>query len=298
MLANTILDLLKSIAGNRCRVVLAAKMSGPMTASAPSTLAWEPLTPRGVAAFAHAPLSRLLLVQSIFALLAAASVAWFLYDGCFPLVRKAIHHLPAAGEIRSRQLDLSGDSPQLLAEGRFLAFDIDSNHSGQIRSTADVQIEFGRETVRVFSLLGYAEFPYPPGWIISFNRTELEPLWGAWAAEILLAAAAATMIGLLLSWALLATIYFWPVWVYGYFTNRDLNFRASWKLSGAALLPGALLMAAVIFFYDFGALDWVQLGFAFGAHFVLGWIYLFVSLPFTPPIAATSPGGNPFVPRN
>jgi hypothetical protein len=251
-----------------------------------------------VAAFAHAPFSRLLLVQFILALLAATSVAWFLYDGCFPTIREAIHNLPAAGEIRSGQLELSNDSPQLLAEGRFLAFDLDSNHSGQIYSTADVQIEFGGETIRVFSMLGYAEFQYPPGQIILFNRTELEPLWGAWAAEILLAAAAATLVGLLLSWAALATIYFLPIWVFGYFTSRDLNFRASWKLSGAALMPGALLLAAAIFFYDFGALNLVQFSFVFGAHFVLGWIYGFVSLPFTPRIATASPGGNPFVPRN
>jgi len=269
-----------------------------MTASAPSTFAWEPLTPRGVAAFAHAPFSRLLLVQFIFALLAAASVVWFLYDGCFPTLRAAIQNLPVAGEIRSGQLDLSGNSPQLLAEGRFLAFDIDSNHSGQIHSTADVQIEFGRETIRVFSLLGYAEFPYPPSQIILFNRTELEPLWGAWTAEILLVAAAATAIGLLLSWAGLATIYFLPIRVSGYFTNRDLNFRASWKLSGAALMPGALLMAAAIFCYDFGALNLVQFSFVFGAHFVLGWIYLSVSLLFTPRITTASPRENPFRPRN
>jgi hypothetical protein len=269
-----------------------------MTASAPSSFAWEPLTPRGVAAFAHAPFSRLLLMQFILALLAATSVAWFLYDGCFPIMREAIHNLPAAGEIRSGQLDLSSHSPQLLAEGRFLAFDIDSNHSGQIHSTADVQIEFGGETIRVFSLLGYAEFQYPPGQIILFNRTELEPLCGAWTAEILLVAAATIIVGLLLSWAALATIYFLPVWVSGHFTNRDLDFCASWKLSGAALMPGALLIAAAIFFYDLGALNFVQLGFVFCAHFVLGWIYLFVSLPFAPRIATASPKGNPFGPSN
>jgi hypothetical protein len=262
------------------------------------TFAWEPLTPRGVAAFARAKFSRLLLVQFIFALLAAASVAWFLYDGCFPILRAAIQNLPAAGQIRFGRLDWSGASPQSLAAGRFLAFDVDPDHSGQIQSTADFQIEFGRETVRIFSLLGYEDFQYPSGQIFSFNRTDLGPLWGAWSAEILLAAAAATVIVLLLIWWILAAIYFLPVWVLGFFANRDLNFRSSWKLSGAALMPGALLMATAIFFYDFGEVSLVQFGFVFGAHFVLGWIYLFVSLPFAPSIAAASPKGNPFVPRN
>ena len=104
----------------------------------------------------------------------------------------------------------------------------------------------------------------------------------------------ATAIGLLASWWLLATIYFLPVWLLGFFVNRDLDFRASWKLSGAALMPGALLMAAGILLYDFGAVDLVQFGFIFGAHFVLGWIYLFVSLLFVPGISTVQPKGNPF----
>jgi hypothetical protein len=264
-----------------------------MNAAGNATFAWEPLTPRGVAAFAHAGLGRLLLVQMIVALLAAVSVAWFFHDSVFPVLHAAIDNLPATGEIRSAQLDWRGDSPKLLAEGRFLALDVDLDHSGKINSTADVQIEFGREDVWPSALLGYTEIPYPSGVIISCNRTELEPLWGAWHAVILFLAAAAAIIGLLASWWLLATLYFLPVWLLGFFVNRDLNFWRSWKLSGAALLPGALLMAADILLYDLGVVDLVQFGFIFGAHFVLGWIYLFVSLLFVPGIPATSPK-NPF----
>ena len=266
-----------------------------MSAPAKSTFAWEPLTPRGVAAFARAGFSRLLLVQFIVALLGAASVAWFFDDGCFPAIDAAIKNLPAAGEIRSGKLDWHGDSPQLLAEGRFLALDVDLNHSGQIHSTADVQIEFGKDSIRIFSLLpGYSEIFYVPDRPAPFNRTELEPLWGAWEMDILFIAAAAVTAGLLLSWWTLATLYFLPVWLLGFFTNRKLNFRASWKLSGAALMPGALLMAAGILLYHFGFLDLVSLGFVFAVHFALGWIYLFLSQLFLPRIVEAQPGGNPF----
>ena len=259
----------------------------------------EPFTPRGVAAFARAKFSRLVLVQLVFALIAAATVVWFLDNSCFPAIRAAIHNLPDAGEISSGKLDWRGGSSQMLAEGNVLAFDVDLNHSGQIHSTsADFQIEFGKESVRVFSLLGYVDFFYPPDRFAPFNRTDLEPLWGAWAAEILFIAAAATVIGLLSSWWLLSTLYFLPVWILGFFANRDLNFRASWKLSGAALLPGALLMGAGIFLYGFGFLNLVSFGFVFAAHFVLGWIYLFVSLVFLPQISEAKPKANPFKPRN
>ncbi len=268
-----------------------------MSEPAESTFAWEPLTPRGVAAFARATLSRLLLVQFIVALVAAASVVWYLDDGCFPVVSAAIQNLPAAGEIRSGKLDWRGDSPQLLAEGRVLAFDVDTNHSGQIHSTADVQIEFGQDSIRIFSLLpGYSEIFYLPDRVAPFNRMDLEPLWGAWAAEILFIAGAAATAGLLVSWWLLATAYFLPVWLLGFFANRDLNLRASWKLSGAALLPGALLLAAGIALYTAGLLDLVALGFVFAAHFALGWIYLFLGQLFLPRIPGTKPKSNPFKP--
>src|SRR6516162_7860135 len=151
----------------------------------------EPLTPRGVAAFARAGLSRLLLAQFIVALLAASTVVWFLHSSCFPTVRAAIRQLPASGAIDSGKLDWRGGSPQLLAEGKILAFDVDLKHAGQIHSPADVQIEFGRDSIRIYSLFGYTDFFYVADRTSPFNRTDLEPLWGAWAAEILFLAGAA-----------------------------------------------------------------------------------------------------------
>jgi hypothetical protein len=255
----------------------------------------EPFTPRGVAAFARAKFKRLLLAQFIFAAVAAFTVAWFFCEYCFPTIQAAIENLPPDSQISSGALDWHGDSLSQLAEGRFVAFDVDISHSGQFRSPADLQIEFGHETIRIFSLFGYADFYYPPGEVISFNRTELGPLWKAWRAEILFFIIIAVIIGLLLSWWILATVYFLPMWLSGYFTNRDLDLRASWKLSGAALLPGALLMIAGILFYGLG-LPLVTFLFIFGAHFVLGWLYLFFGLVFLSRSSTANPKGNPFKP--
>ena len=41
-----------------------------------------------------------------------------------------------------------------------------------------------------------------------------------------------------------AAVYFLPAWILGFFTDRDLNLRAGWKLSGAALMPGATTIAS------------------------------------------------------
>jgi hypothetical protein len=258
--------------------------------------AWEPLTPRGVAGFARASSNRLFLAQFLVALLAAAAVVWFLHHAWFPTVRQAILHLPDEGEVRAGKLDWRGDSPRLLAEGTFLAFSVDLNHSGELRSPAQVQVEFGKQNFFVRSLLGYVELDYPARRIVAFNREELGPWWDAWQPPLLGLAAVGVVAGLMIAWFVLATVYTLPVWVLVLFANRDLKPVECWRLAGAALLPGALLMVLGILLYDFGVVDLVGLGFITTGHLVLGWIYLFISPLFLPrTMAAKATGKNPFL---
>ena len=264
-----------------------------MSETAQPLVVWDFLTPRGVAAFAGARPGRLLLVQFVAALIAAGAVVWFIGNNCFPVIGTAIQKLPGSGEINSGKLDWMGDSPESLAQGRFLALEVDLDHSGQI-NTSDLQIEFGRQSIRIFSLFGYMDFAYPQGYIIAFNRNELEPLWGAWAAELLLVSAAATVIFLLLSWWLLAGVYVLPLRVFAFYTNRKLNFRQGWSMASAALLPGALLMTVAVLFYSVGLLNLLSFLFAFVAHFIVGWIYLFLSVIFIHPAPDVTTQGNPF----
>src|SRR5205809_700644 len=102
-------------------------MTAPAETLAP---AWQPLTPRGVAAFARAPWWRLLLVQFLFAITVGAAAMWFLHTGWYPTIREAIRHLPDQSEIRAGRLAWTNASPQLLAEGHFLALSVDLNHTG------------------------------------------------------------------------------------------------------------------------------------------------------------------------
>jgi hypothetical protein len=136
---------------------------------------------------------------------------------------------------------------------------------------------------------------YPAGWIVAFNRTELEPLWGAWRSALLLGAMAATAIGLLLCWWMLAALYSPLVRLLALYGDRELDWAACWRLSGAALMPGAVLMIAALAIYGFGWMDLVALMFMFGMHWVVGWSYLIAGL-----MAARSPGvvrrKNPFTP--
>src|SRR5262245_8968620 len=116
--------------------------------------AWLPLTPRGVAAFARASLGRLLLVEFIFALIAAAVVIWFLQETWCPSVRQAIRRLPVEGTIRRGHLTWRGDSPANLAGNQFLNLTVDLWHEGGVGNESHLSLEFGRSDIRVRSLLG------------------------------------------------------------------------------------------------------------------------------------------------
>jgi hypothetical protein len=255
--------------------------------------AWLPLTPRGVAAFARAKPGRLLLIQFLVAVLTAVSVVWFLNQAWLPVVSEAIGQLPAEGQIRRSQLTWRGDSPVRLAGNRFLSLAVDLWHEGNLGNESDLSLELGRVNARIRSLLGYTECPYPADWTIALNRAELEPWWGARQPWLLAGAAAATVLGLLLSWALLATIYSLPVWLLAFFTNRDLNWCESRRLAGAALMPGALIMTLAMVAYGLGLIDLVKLGAGLVFHFLVGWLYLFFSTLFLPRGTLRSPK-NPF----
>lgn len=260
-----------------------------------STIAWQPLTPRGVAAFARANLRRLFLMEFIVAVLAAATVIWFLHEVWFPTVRAAIHELPAQGEVRQSKLAWRGDSPVHLAGDRFLAIVVDLNHEAEVGREADVSVEFGQRECRIYSLLGYVAVNYPADWMIALNQAELEPWWGAWEPAILAGAGTLVVLGLMASWALLAVLYSLPARLAAFFANRELNWRAGWRLASAALMPGALVLTAAIFLYGVSMLDFVRLGICAALHFVIGWIYLFASPLFLPRHpAAPIIKGNPF----
>ncbi len=270
-------------------------MTPPTTDSA--EIAWEPLTPRGVAAFGQARLSRLLLVQLLIALLAGAVTAWFVQRNWAPVISAAIAQMPAEGIIRGGQLDWPGASPVRLGEGHFLALAVDLKHEGQARSPAHVQAEFGERDVKLMSLLGYISVPYPRGYALGFNRSDLAPWWGAWRPALLALVVIGVALGLMCVWALLATAYSVPVSLVALFADRALGWRGSWRLSGAALMPGAIVFTCACILYGLGALDLVQLGIAWALHLVIGWVYLPLAIWNTPRVPGTDAAtSNPFTP--
>lgn len=273
----------------------AGKTSGE-AGGAPAPLlpiAWQPLTFRGVAAFAEAKLGRLLLVQFVVALLTAGTIGWFLSIHWFPSVRKAIRQLPDTGAIRAGQLTTPLATAARLVETRYLSIAVDAKDSGVASSLADLRVEFHRTNFAVCAFAGCVRRPYATDATMQFSRSEVESWWGAWQPMLFGFAALAVVAGLFASWLVLATLYFPVAWIIAYFKDRRLTPRGAWKLASAALLPGALLVCVGIVLYGLGVADLLRLLVLWLAHFVVGWVYL-VMAPFRLPYVTAKVAANPF----
>ena len=256
---------------------------------------WQPLTPRGVAAFCNARIGRLLVVQLIFASLVAASVIWFLASVWFPIIREAMSQLPDTGFIQNEQLRSPRVSTDPLTENRYLAFVMDVDSVGTPRLATDLRVEFNRHSFALCSLLGCLTFNYPKDSTIQFNRPELESWWGAWQLVIYWLVGLSVIVWLFVTWFVLASLYCPLVRICAFFKDRQLTLVGSWKLSAAALLPAALMAAGTIVLYGLGMIDLIGFLILWVLHLVMGWIYLFFSTLRLPRTSdARLPVRNPF----
>jgi hypothetical protein len=166
----------------------------------------------------------------------------------------------------------------VLAESRFLTLAVDLTHTGAARSPSHLQVEFGQTDLRICSVLGCSQVLYPLSYKVGFNFQELKPWWGAWAPIISALVFIGAVLGLMVSWEILATISCLPAWMLALYSDRELTLAGSWRLAGAALVPGALVMTLAIILYGLAQLDLLRLISAFALHFLIGWAYLILGV--------------------
>lgn len=266
--------------------------------TSPLPAAWQPLTPRGVAAFSGATIGRLMTIQTAVAVLVTATVLWFLNTTWFPTIREAIRQLPETGQIQNQELTSPRTATTPLAETRWIAFVTDISDAGTPNLPTDLRIIFHRRHVALCGLLGCLNVAYPKGRTIPFSQLELESTWGAWEPFIYTVIGLGTMLWLFACWFALSTFYGPVVRIYAFFKDRQITVAGSWRLSAAALLPAALMTGIGIVLYGLGIIDLIGFLVLFALHFPVGWAYLFAS-PLRLPRAsdaATLPKQNPFTP--
>lgn len=257
----------------------------------------QPLTFGGVAAFAEASVFRFLGVQLAVALAVAAGVVWGFLWAWDPVLTEAIMQLPEQGEIRGGRLQWEAPSRARLAENSFLTIAADLTGTGQFGTASDLQVVFHGDHVRLGSLLGYLPVPYPHGWIMALNRTELEPWWGAWKTPLTAGIAAGVVVSLWTVWSLLAFPYGWVVRVVAFYADRKVTKSSAWRVAAAAQWPGALLLGAAIMAYSLHHLNLIQLLWAWVVHILLSWLFVIASPFRLPRLASASPfrkSQNPF----
>ncbi len=257
------------------------------------TQAWQPFTPRGVAAFAGATLTRLVLVQITVAALVALALLWFLRVAWLPVIADAIQNLPEIGGIQNGELTFGASSPVRLAGNAHLGIVVDVDGVRGPGYIADVEFAFERTQFVVRGPLGDWPWPYAREYGFSLNRLELEPAWGAWRGPLLTLIVLITIVTLFLSWWGLALLYLPLLKFITFFADRGVTWRGAWRVSAAALLPGASLVAVALILYAFGAIDLFRFGLLYVLHAVAGLIFVFTSPLFLPKIPQNHPR-NPF----
>lgn len=258
---------------------------------APRPRAWQPFTPRGIAAFGPASFGRLFAFQVLVALLAGGAVVWFLWTVWFPIARESIQNLTGEGKIAVGNLELPGHGMQRLVTNRFLTLAIDVDSARRHDYSADVFAVLRRSHVDVCSLFGCGALPYPTR-ESAFTRLELEAQWGAWQPFLLGIAGITVAFAVLFSWWMLATLYFLFARLLGFFQDRDLTLGGSWRLCSAALLAGTVFLLLGIGGYGLGVVDLIPLLLMAALHVVIPWA-LIVFAVFALPRAVPKPA-NPF----
>lgn len=260
--------------------------------------AWQPFTFRGVAAFAEAPWRRLFVAQALTALLFAVCVVWFFAHCYAPVITEEIQKLPDGAHVTGGQL--AGVPGLEITETRLLSIAVTAEENADLDQSADVQIALRKDRLEISSILssalGSLEFYYLKQSAVDLSRSRLEPLWGAWLPVLLVAGGITVAAGVWLLWAVLAWVYTSVAKLAAWFCNRQLTWPGAWRLSCAALLPGAVLMAAGVVCYG---LQWVDVfGFGYFAivHFLVGWVYLLGAPVFVPRLTAVPMTRNPFNP--
>ncbi len=256
--------------------------------------AWQPFTPRGVAAFGFATFTRVFLVQGTVAALVGFTLIWALRAAWVPVITEAIQQLPETGIIKRGELSLTNQSAQRLAENSHLAVVIDLDGTREAGHVADVEVAFEKKRVVLRGPLGAWWREYGSEYQFSFNRPELTPWWDARRWTFLALLAIALAVSVFASWWSLALLYVPLVKFIAFFADRAVTWGGAWRVAAAALLPGACLVALGLLLYGSGVIPLFQFGLLYALHLVAGLVFVITSPFFLPKISTLPDLKNPF----
>ena len=260
----------------------------------------QPFSPAGVAAFATRPPWQVAAwwLAALVAAVAVIRLAWLsTWEAALEEASRALP--PAAGAVVGGRLAWSNAAPVLtLHGGPFLGVAVCPDDPTARGRTADVQLVLHREGFAFGSLLGTLSLPYPPALRLPLDPVTTPGSWAGWRGPVRNAVTLAAVVALPAGWALLTLLYTPSIWLWCRVLGREASFGACTRMTGASLVPGALLMTGALGLYALGGLQLEGLLLAQPAHLLPGWILCLLAPRHLPPPVAPAPetGPNPFAP--
>jgi hypothetical protein len=199
-------------------------------------------------------------------------MAWALHHSWGPVLRHAALALPDTSMIDEGTLRWEGPAPIVLHQGSSLSVVVDPASHRESALASDLTLSLESHGFAFNSLFGWFEVKYPPG-RIPLARNEVTAAIAAWTFPVLAALGASIAVGLLITWAVLSTLYSLVLLLVSPLLGCWVRWGTAWRLAGASLLPGAMLMCGAVILYATRQLNWIGLLLAFPIHLVVGWIY-------------------------
>lgn len=258
--------------------------------------AWQPLTGKGLAAFADAALFRTGLLHLVFVLVTTALVGWILYWTWFPAIQRSVEQLPETGaEIRHGRFYWPTNESAILGETPQFGIAVDPNGTSFEGQSADLQLELRPQVARLRGLAGYTELPYGEDWEVRLDRISGQAGWLAWNWVFITLAMVAAFLLLWLGGWLVALVGSPVVWLVAYLLGRDLPWGGALRLVLASWIPAALLLDVGLWGYSWNWVRIVGLTAATGGHLIV-WVVWMLWAAIARPQRQASEPENPFRP--
>ncbi|MDB6130739.1 MAG: hypothetical protein JWM04_1846 [Verrucomicrobiales bacterium] len=237
----------------------------------PKRFAWQPFTPRGVAAFSTGTFDRVLFLLILLGILISGVFVWFVKTRYCPVVVEFLNGLPESGAVTNGTM--SGFGEPVVSDHRFLSLLANPDLGEVINRTADIQIEFYKQDGQAGGLAGFISQDYPTNWNFAFSRTTAAPWWGAWEPVILGVFAVIVFIFFYLLWVILPLLYFLPVRIFGYLADRSLTVGGAWRMAAISAAPASFCIMGAIVAYAWQWVDLIKFGLICVGYFAFFLIY-------------------------
>lgn len=237
-----------------------------------------PLTPKSIATFNNAKFIILLVNWIVFGCICSFFITKAINKAVISSITTAVQNFPQKGEIKSGALYWETNGIFVLSGAKFFSISINATDEEDIADSSDIQIILGKNHFRLRSFFGWLEIKYPLWFRLPLSYKEVFPVWDAYMPAIKVSVFISSIVVLLIVWTIVSLIYSLFAKFLIRLFNRISEPGGAFKISGASLIPAALIMSIAILGYSLRYLDLLSLMIVFGCHFIISLCYLFLSV--------------------